>query len=166
MVGTSIAGVMYLIFYATMDHFSDRAYYGVNVKICYVISVLLLLTGLSQSSSLEACVEGEPCTSYTEDIEEFKPVLGFILFVGFVLYGFVYPVWTRLGCICGYCKPSKSELLDTDHIIDQEEGYVLPDDQKKAIRMEIAAALDEMNVVDALKKAGFQIVPLKIDKVD
>merc|ERR1719195_536605 len=59
MVGTSIAGVMYLIFYATMDHFSDREYYGVNVKICYVIGVLLLLTGLNYSSSLEACVEGE-----------------------------------------------------------------------------------------------------------
>ena len=49
--------------------------------------------------------------------------------------------------------------MDTDHIIDQEEGYVLPDDQKKAIRLEIAAALDEMRVVDALRRAGYDIVP-------
>jgi len=146
-----------------MDHFSDREYYGVNVKICYVIGVLLLLTGLNYSSSLEACVEGETCVSYTEDIGEYKPVLGFLLFTGFVLYGFVYPVWTRLGCICGYCKPSKSELLETDHIMDQQEGYVMTEDQKKAIKKEVAAVLHEMGMVEAIKKLGYTVRELKLD---
>ena len=79
-------------FYATMDHFSDRAYYGVNTKICYVIVILLLLTCLNYSESLEAPIEGESYVSYTAMVEEYKPVLGFFAFVGFVLYGFVYPV--------------------------------------------------------------------------
>jgi len=160
MVGTSIAGVMYLIFYSTMDHFSDRAYYGVNTKICYCLIILILLTGLNYSDSLEAPVEGESYVSYTGWLEEYKPVLGFTLFVGFMLYGFVYPVWTRLGCVCGYCRPSTSELADTDHIMEQQEGTVLPDDQKKAIRLEVQAALEQMGIVDYLQAQGFNIVPV------
>merc|ERR1719244_647108 len=160
MVGTSIAGVMYLIFYATMDHFSDRAYYGVNTKICYCLIILLLLTCLNYSESLEAPVEGESYVSYTGMLGEYKPILGFALFVGFLLYGFVYPVWTRLGCICGKCRPSMSELADTDHIMEQQEGTVLPDDQKKAIRLEVQAALEQMGIVGYLRDNGFDIVPV------
>ena len=69
-----------------------------------------------------------------------------------------------MGCICGYCKPSQSELADTDHIIDQEEGIVLPEDQKKAIRLEVQEALKQMGIVDWLRQQGFQIVP--VDKLD
>jgi len=29
------------------------------------------------------------------------------MFTGFVLYGFVYPVYTRLGC-CGHFKPDEN----------------------------------------------------------
>jgi len=141
MVGSAISGVMYLIFYATMDHFSDRAYYSVNTKIMYVIFILLLMSGLSYTESIEAPVEGEDYTSYSSLVEEYKPVLGFLLFVMFVLYGFVYPIWTRLGCICGYCKPSHTELLDTDHVIYEPEGTALPDDQRRAIQLEVEATL-------------------------
>ena len=171
-----------------------------NTKICYVIIILLLLTCLNYSQSLEAPVEGESYVSYTEYVEEYKPVIGFFAFLGFVLYGFVlsaifilyfvcnhslntsklsvlnnpyiqyiscrYPVWTRLGCVLGYCKPSQSELADTDHIIDQEEGLVIPDDQRKAIRLEVAEALRQMGIVEALRKQGYDIVPLDPDNIE
>jgi len=127
---------------------------------------LLLLTCLNYSQSLEAPVEGESYVSYTEYVEEYKPVIGFFAFLGFVLYGFVYPVWTRLGCVLGYCKPSQSELADTDHIIDQEEGLVIPDDQRKAIRLEVAEALRQMGIVEALRKQGYDIVPLDPDNIE
>ena len=137
-------------------------------------------------------MEGESYVSYTEYVEEYKPVIGFFAFLGFVLYGFVlsaifvlysvcnhslkveciqyiscrYPVWTRLGCVLGYCKPSQSELADTDHIIDQEEGLVIPDDQRKAIRLEVAEALRQMGIVEALRKQGYDIVPLDPDNIE
>jgi len=72
-------------------------------------------------------------------------------------------VWTRLGCICGYCKPTRSELGDTDHIMDQEEGTVLPDDQKRAIRFEVQEALHQMGIVEFLRTQGFHIVPVDKD---
>merc|ERR1712087_939838 len=127
MLSTAISGVLYLVFYTLMDKFSDREYFDVNTKLMYVVAILLLLYALNFSSSIEAPVEGEEVVSWTESFEGEKPVLGFLVFVSVVLYGFVYPVWTRLGCVAGYCKPSKSELMDTDHIagdVDEKRGEV------------------------------------------
>ena len=54
----------------------------------------------------------------------------------------------------------------TDHIIDQEEGLVIPDDQRKAIRLEVAEALRQMGIVEALRKQGYDIVPLDPDNIE
>ena len=120
MLSTAIAGVLYLNFYTIMDFVSDREYFDVNTKVVYVLIVLALLYGLNQTEDIEAPVEGEDDEVYTESIKEFKPYLGVLMFIGFVLYGFVYPVWTRLGCF-GLC--SESDVEDKgDHIINDDAG--------------------------------------------
>ena len=48
------------------------------------------------------------------------------MLIGFILYGFVYPIYTRLGCTClgEKCRPSKEEMAETDHIIDEPENLI------------------------------------------
>ncbi len=121
MLGTAIAGVLYLVFYTIMDYISERDYFDVNTKLGYVLAILALLYGLNQTESIEAPVEGEIDVEYTESITSAKPYLGMLVFSAFVLYGFVYPVYTRLGC-CGRCKPREA---DTDHLADMDEGLTL-----------------------------------------
>lgn len=110
MLSTAIAGVLYLNFYTIMDYISDREYFDINTKLIYVILILGLLYGLNQTDSIEAPVKGEYDVEYTKSISAAKPYLGMLMFAGFVLYGFVYPVYTRLG-ICGRWKP-KNQTFD------------------------------------------------------
>jgi len=124
MLATASSGVMYLVFYTLMDTLSDRGYYAVNTKLGYVMAVLFVLYGLNETDSIEAPVEGEDDNVVTESIEDLKPLLGLLVLIMFILYGFVYPVWTRLGCSClgkygESCKPSKEMMDEQDHIIYQ-----------------------------------------------
>jgi len=112
MLCTSIAGVVYLNFYTIMDYISDREYFDVGTKIFYVVTILFLLYVLNATDSIEAPVEDEEDEELTRQLGWLKPWLGILVFIGFVIYGFIYPIYTRLGC-CGYCKPDIN-----DHDID------------------------------------------------
>jgi len=60
---------------------------------------------------------------WTQGLEDagIKWFLGVLLFICFVLYGFVYPIWTRAGC-CGKWKPEDLGLEETvDHIAFTEQ---------------------------------------------
>ena len=64
-----------------------------------------------------------------------------LVFTGFVLYGFVYPVYTRLGC-CGHWKPDPDATVDTPSTakIKKSPRYQTPyinRDQKKANNEEL-----------------------------
>ena len=106
-----------------MDTFSDRDYYAVDTKMAYVLLILMILYGLNHSDSIEAPVRGEDDSNYTDWMGSAKPVLGTVVLIGFILYGLVYPIATRMGC-CGfkYCKRTKEQLdSDHDHIIDEPQ---------------------------------------------
>ena len=111
MLCTATASVLYLNFYTIMDYISEREYYDVNTKLAYVLCILGLLYGLNATDSIEAPVDGEEDENYTEWLGDAKPLVGFLFFVCFVLYGFAYPLYTRLGCF-GKFKPKSSD----DHI--------------------------------------------------
>lgn len=113
MLSTAVAGVLYLNFYTIMDYISERQYFDVNTKLMYVLAILGLLYGLNATDSIEAPVEGEDDVVWTESVEDYKWFLGTLLFTAFVLYGFVYPIWTRLGC-CGKWKPKELGIEETD----------------------------------------------------
>ncbi len=100
MLSTAIAGVLYLNFHTIMDYISEREYFDVNTKFGHVLAILGLLYGLNQTDSIEAPVADEYDKEYTKSIASAKPYLGMMMFTCFVLYGFVYPVYTRMGC-CG-----------------------------------------------------------------
>eukprot|EP01084_Bolivina_argentea_P038424 71031_1 len=119
MLSTAIAGVLYLNFYTIMDYISEREYFDVNTKLMYVLVIIGLLYGLNFTNSIEAPVEGEFDKVYTEGITDAKPYLGMGIFLCFVLYGFIYPVWTRMGC-CGFCKPTVEQLQQTDHVAETQ----------------------------------------------
>eukprot|EP00485_Elphidium_margaritaceum_P017145 CAMPEP_0202734398 /NCGR_PEP_ID=MMETSP1385-20130828/188658_1 /ASSEMBLY_ACC=CAM_ASM_000861 /TAXON_ID=933848 /ORGANISM="Elphidium margaritaceum" /LENGTH=440 /DNA_ID=CAMNT_0049400759 /DNA_START=1741 /DNA_END=3063 /DNA_ORIENTATION=- len=135
MLSTAISGVLYLNFYTIMDLVSDREYFSVNTKLIYVLAILGLLYGLNQTQSIEAPVEDEDDTVWTSFLSDFsRGLCGFLIFLLFTLYGFVYPVWTRLGC-CGYCKPTERELLDTDHVIEEDDETLSPDLQQAVTKL-------------------------------
>merc|ERR1712242_183779 len=117
----------------------------------YVMAALFLLYGLNETDSVEAPVEGEEDNVVTESIEDFKPLLGFIVLTMFVLYGFVYPIYTRLGCnCCGLkrCVPSKEEQEITDHVIDEPAELVVSESLVNAI----IDRVDTMNMSRARKR--------------
>ena len=158
MLCIAIAGVLYLNFYTIMDYISKREYFDINTKLFYVLIILFLLYGLNSTDSIEvkllyfilfcpyfyfwiiqAPVDGEEDTVYTAGLGDAKPFLGMLLFTGFVLYGFVYPVYTRLGC-CGHWKPDPNANLDDPSTAKiKEPRYETPyinRDQKKALSEE------------------------------
>jgi len=137
MLATAASGVMYLVFYTVMDTFSDREYFAVNTKMLYVMVTLLILYGLNHTESVEAPVEGEEDNVVTEAIEGYKPGLGAVLLIGFIIYGFVYPIWTRLGCsfLGEKCKPSR--IGHADHIIDEPQGMQISKPMLDAIMKRI-----------------------------
>eukprot|EP00483_Globobulimina_turgida_P012025 UN12047 len=152
MFSTAIAGILYLNFYTIMEYISVRVYFDVNTKLGYVIAILGLLYGLNQTESIEAPVEGEYDKVYTKPLANAKPYLGILMFTCFVLYGFVYPIWTRMGC-CGRCKPREAESEETDHItqeIDVEEigshgiSKEILEQIKMEVRMEVKKEMEEM----------------------
>lgn len=75
-----------------------------SVKLCYVMAVFAFLYALNWKGVIEAPVEGEEYINLTEWAGDMKPFLGALVFIGFVMFGLVYPLWTKLGC-CGKCKP-------------------------------------------------------------
>ena len=114
-----------------METMSERAYYNVklstlpspfsdmqwslctlcfvsrmfSVKLFYVITIFMVLYMLNWTDSIEAPVEEEEDedNNMTDWMGGTKPALGLAVFVFFVLYGLVYPLYSRLGC-CGYHK--------------------------------------------------------------
>merc|ERR1712130_194758 len=79
---------------------------------------------------------------------------GFIVLVLFILYGFVYPIYTRLGCTCfGHCEkcvPDKDEQRITDHVIDEPPELVVSEDLVNAI----IARADTMRIQGVRKGTG------------
>jgi len=145
MLSAAIAGVLYLNFYTIMDLVSDREYFDVNTKLMYVVFILLLLYGLNFTDSMEAPLLDEPDNNITAVIQDEKPALGFFLFVAFVCYGFVYPLYTRLGCCGHFIGGQKSErelAADTDHITNQPtENMELSEELVNAIKAQIEEQL-------------------------
>lgn len=121
MLATAASGVMYLVFYTVMDTFSDREYFAVNTKLFYVLSSFMILYGLNHTDSVEAPFEDVADNDVTEGIEDYKPLFGTMMLIAFIVYGFVYPVYTTLGCKCGAlsCSPSGEDMDARDHLIDQ-----------------------------------------------
>jgi len=140
MLSTAIAGLLYLNFYTIMDYLSEREYFDINTKLGYVMIIFTLLCILNGTDNIEAPVEGEIDKEYTKNLENFKPFCGFLVFIGFLIYGFVYPLYTRLGC-CGKWKPTPKDLeKDIDHITEekqQEIPIILIEEIKKQIVLEI-----------------------------
>jgi len=146
MLSTSLAAALYLNFYMIMDRFSEREYFNVNTKVLYVLFILVMLAGLNMTNNIEAPVEGEEYSSLTEGLEEAKWVLGLFMFIGVLLYGFVYPLYTRLGC-CGRCKPTKEMLEDTDHITDKPQKEKLPAEMIRTLSMQVAGLQSQLNIL-------------------
>ena len=118
MICTAIAGVLYLNFYTIMDYISEREYFDVNTKLIYTLFILLLLYGLNATNSMEAPVDGEEDENYTAILGSGgKTFVGLLVFTFFVCYGFVYPLYTRLGCFGKY-KPKQDDdtFGDTDEV--------------------------------------------------
>lgn len=96
------------------------------------ISWLYLLT---LAGCEEAPVLGEEDQVLTESIESAKWFFGILLFAGFVSYGFVYPVWTKLGCKC--CgkefMPTKHEMETQDHVMNEPKEMQLSSPMVQAI---------------------------------
>merc|ERR1712003_502172 len=67
------------------------------------------------TTTLEPCEED---VELTAALNPYKPLLGVIIFVCFVLYGLAYPIWTRCGC-CGKWKPTDQK---EDEFGTNEEG--------------------------------------------
>ena len=143
MLSTAIAAVLYLNYYTIMDYISERDYYDVNIKILYVLCILGLLYLLNATDTIEAPVDGEEDENYTAILGDTKPFLGFLVFVGFVLYGFVYPLYTRLGC-CGRCKPKTADTDDHMATVEGEDPASIADAQDQVYRM----------ILNRLKKDG------------
>ena len=68
------------------------------------------------------------------------------MFTAVFLYGFVYPLYTRLGC-CGKCKPSKERLQDTDHITDQPGKEKAPAEMIRTLSLQIERLQTQLNVL-------------------
>merc|ERR1712083_271611 len=87
---------------------------------------------------------------------------GFLLYSCFVLYGFVYPVYTRLGC-CGKCKPKESETKENlDHIAEAQEDFEISqvelDRIREIVREEMARNNERQNQqMHQLKPNGMSV---------
>jgi len=107
-----------------MDTFSDREYFDLSTKIVYVLLSFLTLYGLNSLECIEAPIEGENYKSPTQSIEQYKVIVGLILFSFFLLYGLIYPLATRIGC-CGQCRRTDEELAeDVDHMMYEEHQVI------------------------------------------
>ena len=146
MLSTALAAALYLIFYTVMDRFSEREYFNVNTKVAYVLFTFVLLAALNRTGNIEAPVEGEDYSSLTDWLAEGQWVLGLFIFVMVVLYGFVYPLYTRLGC-CGRCKPSKEELENTDHLTDAPQKETLPAEMIQRLNIRVAGVQSQLDSI-------------------
>eukprot|EP01084_Bolivina_argentea_P013583 25497_1 len=161
MLATAIAGVLYLNFYTIMDYISERQYFDVNTKILYVVLILGLLYGLNQTESMEAPVLGEADKEYTKSIKSAKPYLGMLMLTFFILYGFVYPLWTKVGC-CGKWKPKEIGL--DGHAYDDHMALTMTDDQA-ALRRKMTPSLSKAQAEDIKKLIRTELDLLKKGKV-
>merc|ERR1719491_231371 len=146
MLSTSLAAALYLNFYMIMDRFSEREYFNVNTKVLYVLFILVMLAGLNMTNNIEAPVEGEEFSSLAEGLADARWVLGLFLFTAVLLYGFVYPLYTRLGC-CGRCKPTKEMLEDTDHFTDQPHKEIVPAEHLRTLSRQITAMQGQLHIM-------------------
>ena len=121
----ALAGILFLNFYTIMDYISEREYFDVNTKLMYTLVMLGLLYGLNATDSIEAPIHGEEDESYTDWLGTSKPFVGFIVFILFLIYGLVYPLYTRLGC-CGRFKPASAD----DHMMDEIDASELTNVQQ------------------------------------
>ena len=104
MLTTAVAGVLYLSFYKTMDYIFKREYFDINSKVMYVLIAIALLYGLNQFGSIESPVEitndaGEKVIDGEKGMASKIPstirnYIGIVLFIGFFIYGLVYPIST------------------------------------------------------------------------
>eukprot|EP01083_Nonionella_stella_P036088 98475_1 len=120
-----------------------------------------LLYGLNQTESMEAPVLGEDDKEYTKSIKSAKPYLGMLMLTFFILYGFVYPLWTRIGC-CGKCKPK--ELGLDHHAYTDHMALTITDDQA-AQRRKMSPSLSKAQAEDIKKLIRNELKRLKKEKV-
>ena len=85
-----------------------RQHCDVNTKSIYTLCVLLLY-GLNATNSMQEPVDAEQEESYTTvSKSSCKAFVSHFVFTFFVVYGFVYPLYTRLGC-CGKWKTKQDD---------------------------------------------------------
>lgn len=126
MLSTAIAGVLYLNFYFQMETFSDREYYDLSTKIVYVMLAFLVLYGLNSLECIEAPIEGETIFEGEQGIEEWKVLVGVLLFAFFLCYGLIYPLSTRIGCLA-------HDAEDVCHMMFEEEHQMISEKMMRAM---------------------------------
>lgn len=104
MLATAVAGVSYLSFYKIMDYIFKREYFDINTKLLYVLFAIAILYGLNEFGSIESPVEitndaGEKVIDGEKGLASELPdtvrnYIGIVLFIGFFIYGLVYPIST------------------------------------------------------------------------
>ena len=101
MLATAVAGVLYLSFYKMMDYIFKKEYFDINTKLLYVLLAIAILYGLNEFGSIESPVE-DPETGEidgekglaSELPDTVRNYIGIVLFIGFFIYGLVYPIST------------------------------------------------------------------------
>ena len=101
MLATAVAGVLYLSFYKMMDYIFKREYFDINTKLLYVLLAIAILYGLNEFGSIESPVQ-DPKTGKIDGKKEMaseipdtvRNYIGIVLFIGFFIYGLVYPIST------------------------------------------------------------------------
>ena len=104
MLATAVSGVLYLSFYKMMDYIFKREYFDINTKLLYVLFAIAILYGLNEFGSIESPVEitndaGEKVIDGEKGMasklpDTVKNYIGIVLFIGFLIYGLLYPIST------------------------------------------------------------------------
>ena len=82
---------------------------------------MMILYVLNWQDCIEAQVEGEVLkTELLEWMGAARPAVGLVIFILFTIYGFVYPIYTQLGC-CGRCQPKPKIRLTLTELIQVKE---------------------------------------------
>ena len=84
-----------------MDYIFKREYFDINTKLLYVLLAIAILYGLNEFGSIESPVQ-DPKTGKIDGKKEMaseipdtvRNYIGIVLFIGFFIYGLVYPIST------------------------------------------------------------------------
>lgn len=116
------------------------------------MAIFLILYMLNWQDTIEAPVAGEEDNNLTEWMGALQPILGFLVFVGFVLYGAVWPLYTKIGC-CGRWKPDPPPRVTvTVNVDDFKAALADESDDDLAKGLDFSEEESDDDLSDSMKR--------------